>query len=243
MWGAFDAADLQAALLWAGNALPVGTSAAALAALARTPAIAALTSSTLTGPRAAVVGLWRHVADRWGPPVLQRLHQDIYSTGEQPRVRPDPTVRRAAPEDVDALFEPSVAMFTEELGVSPLAANSASAYRQRIAALVRQGRVLLSTDAEGVRFKAELAVVTADTCQVQGVWVRPDLREMGLGRRGMAATVIAGLKMAPTVSLIVDSDNAPAVRTYRAVGMARRSASATVLLPPILGPHSHPDTQ
>jgi GNAT superfamily N-acetyltransferase len=234
-WGAFDGSQLRSALLWVGNALPIGPDPEACGALARTSAIRRLVSTAVTGPRLAVTALWSHLAGVWGPPAGLRLEQDVYVCRAPSRVAPDPHARLAGPKDVDALFGPSVAMFTEELGVSPLEATSAASYRRRLSALAGQGRILLSTDSCGVRFKAELALVTADTCQIQGVWVRPDVRGRGVGSSGMAATLIAGLRLAPSVSLSVNRGNRAAVATYRAVGMEVRSAAATVLLPRIRG--------
>ena len=43
-------------------------------------------------------------------------------------------------------------------------------------------------------FKAELAVVTRHTAQVQGVWVAPEWRGRGLGTAAVAAVIRDALR-------------------------------------------------
>ena len=74
-------------------------------------------------------------------------------------------------------------MYTEEVGVSPLADDGGRGYRRRVAELVR-GRRAYARFVDGeVVFKAELAVVTRRTAQIQGVWVAPQWRGRGSRRR------------------------------------------------------------
>ena len=79
-------------------------------------------------------------------------------------------------------------------------------------------------------FKAELAVVTRRTAQVQGVWVAPEWRGRGIATAAMAAVVRdALLRVAPTVSLYVNDFNLPARRVYERCGFRPVGTLATVL--------------
>jgi uncharacterized protein len=79
-------------------------------------------------------------------------------------------------------------------------------------------------------FKAELAVVTKHTAQVQGVWTDPEWRGRGLASTGMAAVVHDSLRrVAPTVSLYVNDFNEPARRVYDRCGFRQVGTFATVL--------------
>jgi predicted GNAT family acetyltransferase len=79
-------------------------------------------------------------------------------------------------------------------------------------------------------FKAEVGTVTDGVCQVQGVWVAPDLRGRGLAEPGMAAIVgLARESIAPVVSLYVNDFNTAARKTYAAVGFEQVGTFATVL--------------
>ena len=79
-------------------------------------------------------------------------------------------------------------------------------------------------------FKAEIGAVTDRACQIQGVWVDPQLRGAGMGAAGMAAVVSECLRsVAPVVSLYVNDFNLPARRVYDRVGFQQVGTFASVL--------------
>ena len=125
-------------------------------------------------------------------------------------------------------------MFTEEVGVSPVADGGAS-YRARVRELVASGcamaRIEDGPDGRRVAFKADIGYATSAACQVQGVWVDPALRGHGLGIAGMAAVVeLARSTIAPVVSLYVNDFNYAARAVYERVGFEQVGTFATVLL-------------
>jgi predicted GNAT family acetyltransferase len=147
-----------------------------------------------------------------------------------PPIAPDPGVRLVQASEVDALFPAAVAMYTEEVGVSPLLDDGGRGYRRRIAELVRGKRAYARFVDGRVIFKAELAIVTRRTTQVQGVWVDPEFRGRGLAAAAMATVVRDALRrVAPTVSLYVNDYNTPARRVYARCGFQSAGAFATVL--------------
>ena len=147
-----------------------------------------------------------------------------------PLVDPDPDVRLVRPGEVGILLPASVAMFTEEVGVSPIGADGGAAYRARVSELVAGGRSLAKIEDGKVVFKAEIGAVTPQACQVQGVWVPPELRGRGHAKRGMAAVVaFARRSLAPVVSLYVNDFNTPARAAYRGVGFTEIGTFMSVL--------------
>ena len=151
-------------------------------------------------------------------------------TADRPPVPADPEVRLVATNEVSVLFPASVAMYTEEVGVSPIAEAGGRVYRQRVSELVRSRRAYARFVDGKVVFKAELAVVTRHTAQVQGVWVAPQWRGSGIGTAGMAAVVADALtRVAPTVSLYVNDYNTAARRVYERCGFRDVGSFATVL--------------
>jgi predicted GNAT family acetyltransferase len=81
-----------------------------------------------------------------------------------------------------------------------------------------------------VVFKAEIGSATEAVCQVQGVWVPPELRGRGLSAPGMAAVAEQAMRdVAPVVSLYVNDFNHAARATYRRVGFTDRGAFMSVL--------------
>jgi predicted GNAT family acetyltransferase len=131
---------------------------------------------------------------------------------------------------VDQLFPAAVSMYTEEVGVSPLLDDGGRGYRRRIAELVKGKRAYARFVGDRVIFKAELAIVTRRTAQVQGVWVDPEFRGRGLAAPAMAAVVRDALRrVSPTVSLYVNDYNTAARHVYARCGFVSAGSFATVL--------------
>ena len=143
------------------------------------------------------------------------------STGP-PLVEPDPQVRRTTRADLDELYPACVAMYTEEVGVSPEAGGGAELYRARVTQLITRGWSFARFDEGRLVFKAEVACATPRAAQIQGVYVAPDRRGEGLAAAGMAAVVeMVRAEVAPVVSLYVNDWNEPARRAYERVGFRR----------------------
>jgi predicted GNAT family acetyltransferase len=137
----------------------------------------------------------------------------------KPFVEGDPGVRRVRPDELDTILPACIAMFTEEVGVSPTIGDGGALYRAKVAELIESGRAYARIEGDRVVFKAEIGAVTKDACQVQGVWVDPTMRGRGLAAAGMAAVVEEALRsVAPVVSLYVNDYNVAARRAYAKVG-------------------------
>jgi predicted GNAT family acetyltransferase len=139
-------------------------------------------------------------------------------------------VRPVHPNELETLLPAAIAMFTEEVGVSPLRVDGGAGYRARVSELVRAGQSLAWIEYGEVIFKAEIGAVSRSACQVQGVWVAPAHRGRGIGAAGTAAVVeYARTAIAPVVSLYVNDYNAPARAAYARVGFREVGRFASVL--------------
>ncbi|WP_319458885.1 GNAT family N-acetyltransferase [Micromonospora sp. RTP1Z1] len=213
-----------------GNLTPVLATESAVAAFAEQLGSEERICSSIVGRADAVLGLWDRLSGQWGPARDVRPNQPLLATDALPTVAADPEVRRVHGGEVDRLFPAAVAMYTEEVGVSPLTEDGGRGYRRRVADLVRAGRAYARFVDGAVVFKAELAVVTRRTAQVQGVWVAPEWRGRGIATSAMAAVVRDALvRVAPTVSLYVNDFNLPARRVYERCGFRPVGTLATVL--------------
>jgi uncharacterized protein len=231
MWGHIVDGQL-AGLCYAGaNLVPVVGDAAALAVFGDRARRHGRRCSSIVGPRDLVAPLWRRLEPVWGPARDVRPEQPLMVTARPPAaVSPDPLVRRVQPNEIDVLLPASIAMFTEEVGVSPVAADGGSLYRSRVNELIQLGRSFARIEDGRVVFKAEVGAVTASACQIQGVWVDPALRGRGLSVTGMAAVVDECLRsIAPAVSLYVNDYNVAARRAYERVGFATIGSFMSVL--------------
>jgi predicted GNAT family acetyltransferase len=221
---------LRAAAFAGGSLIPLGEDLAALELIAAQLARTGRSCSSIVGSAESVGVMWSVLSRRWGPARAIRVSQPLMSTELLPAVEPDPRVRRVRPAELPRFLPAAVAMFTEELGMSPMGYDGGRGYRARAAELIGAGRAFARFDSAGqVEFKAEIAVLAQGTAQIQGVWVRPDLRGRGIGTPAMAAVLRYALQLAPTASLYVNDYNTAARRMYDRLGMRQVGTLRTVL--------------
>jgi predicted GNAT family acetyltransferase len=230
MWGYGRGRDLVALCYAGANLVPVCSEPQSLAAFAQHALQEGRRCSSIVGPADAVEAMWEVLRPTWGPAREARLRQPLMVTSSPPLVDPDTSVRRVRLDEIDVLLPASIAMFTEEVGISPIVGDGGALYRTRVRELVAAGRAFARIDDGRVVFKAEVGAVTRSACQVQGVWVDPRARGRGLSVSGMSAVVTACLRdVAPAVSLYVNDFNAPARRSYERVGFKEIGTFASVL--------------
>jgi len=221
LWGHGTGGRLQSLCYSGANLVPVAAPPQAVVAFADRALKQGRRCSSVVGPAGEVQALWALLRPRWGPAREIRPVQPVMVITGPPLVPPDPLVRRVRMEDLDVLWPACVAMFTEEVGVSPTSGDGGASYRARLEQLIRGGRAFARIEDGKVIFKAEIGAVTPQACQVQGVWVRPECRGQGLAAPGMAAVVVESARsIAPVVSLYVNDFNQPARAAYRRVGFA-----------------------
>jgi len=231
MWGWYSGGRLTSLCYAGANLVPICATPEAVQAFAERARRSGRRCSSIVGPAEATAALWAHLEPSWGPAREIRAHQPLMTTRTLPaEVEPDPLVRRVRRDEMDAIMPACVAMFTEEVGVSPLAGDGGLLYQARVAELVSTGRAFARIENGEVVFKAEIGAVTRHSCQIQGVWVAPAHRGRGLSETGMAAVLHYALHdVAPVVSLYVNDFNIPARAAYRRVGFTEVGAFMSVL--------------
>jgi predicted GNAT family acetyltransferase len=234
MWGYVSHGQVEALCYAGANLVPVGTAAdvpeEALSVFADRARRQGRRCSSIVGTADLVGPLWALLERHWGPARAVRPRQPVMVTRCAPAVPPDPGVRRVRRQELDVLLPACVQMFTEEVGVSPNLGDGGALYRSRVAELINAGRAFAHIEDGSVIFKAEIGALAADVCQVQGVWVRPDLRGQGLSVAGMAAVVLeAQRSIAPVVSLYVNEFNTAARASYAHVGFVDEGMFMSVL--------------
>lgn len=229
IWGFHEHGRLVSACHVAANLVPVQATPEALDAFARHAGALGRTSSSIVGLQRDVETLWDALESTWGPARSLRMSQPLLVADQEPSVAPDLRVRRVLIDELETLYPASVAMFTEEVGESP-EVHGRHSYRARVAQLISRGWAFAVIEDDEVLFKAEVGAATASACQVQGVYVRPDLRGQGIASRAMASVVrIAQREIAPSVSLYVNDHNVAARKAYERAGFAQRETFASIL--------------
>ncbi|MEV6211008.1 GNAT family N-acetyltransferase [Kitasatospora sp. NPDC051914] len=233
MWGWYDEDGRLESLCYAGaNLVLVNAGPEAVRAFAERARRQGRRCSSIVGPAGPTAALWALLERSWGPARDVRAHQPLMAATEpSAEIEPDPLVRRVLRNEIETLMPACVAMFTEEVGISPLAGDGGLLYQARVAELISAGRSFARFSEDGeVLFKAEIGAVTEGACQIQGVWVAPEHRGKGLSKAGMAAVLdIALREVAPVVSLYVNDFNLRARASYRRVGFTEVGAFMSVL--------------
>jgi len=230
VWGRFEDGRLRAACHVGANLVPVQADEDDARAFAERALARGRTVSTIVGPHDAVRAFWDAVSPAWGAPRELRWQQPHLEIATDPSVAPDPLVRRTTRDDMDQLYPACVAMYTEEVGLSPELGGGSDLYRARVAQLVGRGWSFARFDDGRLVFKAEVACASPSAAQVQGVWVPPDRRGEGLAVAGMAAVVdLVRRDVAPVVSLYVNEWNHAARRAYERVGFVETARFSTIM--------------
>ncbi|CAL9551526.1 hypothetical protein SUDANB121_04465 [Nocardiopsis dassonvillei] len=230
VWGHVEHGRLTALCYSGANLVPVNAGPAAIRSFADHARWRGRRCSSIVGPVEAVSDFWQQVTPSWGPARAIRARQPVLEISTEPAVPADPLVRRVRMSELDTLVPACVAMFTEEVGVPPDSGDGGALYRARIEELVRTGRAFARIEDGRVVFKAEVGAATPQACQIQGVWVHPDLRGRGHSVPGMAAVVRHALaEIAPRVTLYVNDYNTPARAAYQRVGFHQVGEVMSVL--------------
>ncbi|MFI9719604.1 GNAT family N-acetyltransferase [Streptomyces sp. NPDC052396] len=231
MWGWYADGRLESLCYAGANLVPICAGPEAVRAFADRARRGGRRCSSIVGPAESTGALWALLEPHWGPAREVRAHQPLMvARAMPPGIEPDPLVRRVRKDEMDLILPACVAMFTEEVGVSPLAGDGGLLYQARVAELVGSGRSFARVENGQVVFKAEIGAATARACQIQGVWVAPEHRGRGLSVTGMAAVLRHALReVAPVASLYVNDYNAAARAAYRRVGFQETGAFMSVL--------------
>ncbi|MGE5292365.1 MAG: GNAT family N-acetyltransferase [Micromonosporaceae bacterium] len=230
IWGYYSGHELESLCYAGANLVPVEATPAAVRAFAERARKQGRRCSSLVGPAAAVKDLWTFLRPYWGPARAIRTAQPVMAISGPPQVAADSAVRQVRPDELGILLPACVAMFTEEVGVSPAGGDGGALYRARVSELISGGRAFARIEGGRVIFKAEIGAVTPNACQVQGVWVNPRVRGRGLAAPGMAAVVAAAQRMfAPLVTLYVNDFNLPARAAYTRTGFTEVGTFMSVL--------------
>ncbi|MDR0989816.1 MAG: GNAT family N-acetyltransferase [Propionibacteriaceae bacterium] len=188
-------------------------------------------AGSIVGLRPSTLDLWSELSRRW--PQTWRVtrdlrgHQLVLALDHDPASPVNPAVVPVQPAWADSYYAASVAMYTEEIGLTPV--EPTGGYRRHVDELIRTGRAFGWWDGHRIVFKADVAAASGTVCQLGGVWLSPELRGQGRSLAALAAVVRWCRQRWPVVSLYVNDYNQPALHLYRRLGLSPLNQFATVL--------------
>ncbi|WP_427016953.1 DUF4081 domain-containing protein [Pseudarthrobacter sp. P1] len=230
MLGIPDDGGALAAACWVGaNVVPVGATEIHARAFGQWLAASQRSFASIFGPAEAVLPLFGELEADGAHALEIRANQPLMSLAGDPAVAPNELLAPSLLEDFPQILTAAAAMFEEEVGYSPFL-GGAEHYRRRVKDLIRAGHSLSHCGDDGeVIFKADLGAVSTAASQVQGVWMNPAYRGLGMSAGYMAAVVLLSRKFAPVTSLYVNDYNSRARAVYERVGFTQVGTFATVL--------------
>jgi ribosomal protein S18 acetylase RimI-like enzyme len=181
----------------------------------------------IIGDERAVGELWDASRSVMPDPREDRPGQPVYVL-EHPPDGDSSGLRTATLDDLELLLPACAATHEEELGVNPLDRDR-DGFRRRTVAQIQEGRSWLWAEDGTILFKAEASAWTPSAVQLQQVWVDPEVRNRGNGKRGLRDLSRLLLERTPAVCLFVRPENEPAIRLYEAIGMHRYGTYRSVL--------------
>jgi len=128
-------------------------------------------------------------------------------------------LRLATIADESDLMAASLRMHKEETNLS-ISSHDASIYARSVQAKIEDGHIWCVRDeASGVLvFKASLAMSASGMSQIEGVWVHPEHRRLGIARRCVSELCRRVLMSCERVTLYANEGNAAALRLYTRLG-------------------------
>jgi len=138
-------------------------------------------------------------------------------------------LRQATPRDLPLLIPVHAEMALAESGVDPRTRDAAG-FIERYTRRIQKGRTWILTEDGKLQFKAEVVAETPETTYIEGVWVNPELRSQGYGRRCMSQLARLLLWRTKSICLFVNDENEQARQFYRQAGYHLRSVYDTVFV-------------
>lgn len=138
-------------------------------------------------------------------------------------------LRLATTEDLDLIAPIHAEMAFMESGVNPLDVDPAG-FMQRCTRRIERGRVWVLLEGGQLVFKADIQADTPDVIYLEGVYVAPEHRGNGIGRKCMSQLTRELLKRTDSVCVLVNEDNTKAQELYRSSNFKMSSNYYTIFV-------------
>ena len=183
------------------------------------------------GEREQINCFWRHYANSGQRPRL--ISSELLFEQRQPLPLPEPIqdLRAITLNELDQVLKINATLAFQEGGVSPMNTDPAG-FRNRTARRIEQGRVWAWVRDGRVVFKADVVGETPQAMYLEGVYVDPEERLKGYGRRCMTQLGSILLQRSQAICLTINERNKNALAFYEKAGYQFHSNYVTIYLQP-----------
>lgn len=183
----------------------------------------------IAGEQERVGQLWQHYSAGGHAPRL--VAREMLFEKSRPAEVHEPvlSLRQANQGDLDLIVPIHAQMAFEESGINPLE-RDAEGFRLRCARRAGQGRIWVVVENGRLVFKTDVISDTPQVVYLEGVYVAPEERGKGTGRRCLSQLCNDLLQRTGSVALLVDERNEAAAHFYRRAGFKLRSFYDTIFL-------------
>lgn len=233
-YGCRDAHGQLEGVALIGHATLVETrNESALAAFARLAR--EVQAHVIVGDQEKLEQFWAHYEEGGQKP--RRICRELFLEQRWPieTMSEAAALRHATPDDLEVLTSAHARMVCDESGVNPLE-QDADGFRARIARRIELGRVWVWTDEDGrLLFKVDIMAEVPGCIYLEGVYVHPDERGRGYGRRAISQLGRLLLARTETLCLLVNEQNKDAQVFFFKAGYKLRACYDTIFLQPKTG--------
>ena len=138
-------------------------------------------------------------------------------------------LRPAVPDDLELILPVQAELAFLESGVNPREIDPVG-FRQRTLRRVEKGQTWVLFKDGQLIFKAEVQSETPQVIYLEGIYVRPEARGQGYGRRCLSQLCNTLLKRADSICLLVNEEHTRAHNFYQQLGFRLRSRYDTIFL-------------
>jgi ribosomal protein S18 acetylase RimI-like enzyme len=182
----------------------------------------------IMGEERSIESFWSFYADA-GQEMRRACRELLFELRWPSGISKVADLRPATLEDLPLLMPVHAEMALEESGVDPRLQDAAGFY-ERYARRIAQGRTWVLIENGVLQFKAEIVAETPEATYVEGVWVNPESRRQGYGRRCMSQLARMLLWRTKSICLFVNDENDQAQEFYKHAGYHLRTVYDTIFL-------------
>ena len=181
----------------------------------------------IMGEKDRIAEFWQSYADGLAPRLACR--EWLFELKFVPTTQVEANLRLATEDELELVMPIQAQLAFDESGVNPMEADPVG-FRKRCLRRIRQQRTWVLVENGTLIFKADVISRTDNVTYLEGIWLRDDRRNDGVGVSCMAALSRVLLREAHSICLLANELNTRAINFYKKCGFLFRATYETIFL-------------